>query len=225
MRISELVERTGVPLATLKYYLREGLLPSGEATSATRAEYGEAHVRRVAVIRALTETVGLSVQKTREVLQLIDRPEDDLFQTLGSAIAALPPSVTQEAGAEYPRAKAVLAKLGQRYDPGFAAVAQLEQALAAAEAAGIPLDDERLAVYGPHVRAIAEFDVRSVPREPTAAVEYAVLGTALHEPVLVALRRLAHQDIAARLFGAGRAESKKPPAKAPTSKGRSRKGG
>ncbi|NTX08507.1 MerR family transcriptional regulator [Myxococcus sp. CA040A] len=210
MRISELVERTGVPLATLKFYLREGLLPAGEATSATRAEYGEAHVRRIAVIRALTETVGLSVQKAREVLQLMDRPEDDLFETLGKAIAALPPSVTPEAAEDYPRARAVLEKLGQVYDPRFAAVAQLELALAAAESAGIPLDDRRLAVYGPHIRAIAEFDVGSIPREATAAVEYAVLGTAVHEPVLIALRRLAHQDVAARRLGQGSAKAGAP---------------
>ncbi|NTX67010.1 MerR family transcriptional regulator [Myxococcus sp. CA051A] len=218
MRISELVERTGVPLATLKFYLREGLLPAGAATSATRAEYGEAHVRRIAVIRALTETVGLSVQKAREVLQLMDRPENDLFETLGKAIAALPPSVTPEAAEDYPRARAVLEKLGQVYDPRFAAVAQLELALAAAESAGIPLDDRRLAVYGPHIRAIAEFDVGSIPREATAAVEYAVLGTAVHEPVLIALRRLAHQDVAARRLGQGSAKAGAPTR--PRSKGR-----
>jgi DNA-binding transcriptional MerR regulator len=218
MRISELVERTGVPLATIKYYLREGLLPAGEATAATRAEYGEAHVRRIAVIRALTETVGLSVQKAREVLRLIDQPRDSLFDTFGQAIEALPPEVTPEATADYPRARAVLEKLGQLYDPRFAAVAQLERALAAAEAAGIPLDDARLAVYGPHIRAIAEFDISRMPLDDaTAAVEYAVLGTALHEPVLVALRRLAHQDVAARRYGVA------PPATPPASRKSARK--
>lgn len=224
MRISELVERTGVPLATLKYYLREGLLPSGEATGATRAEYGEEHVRRIAVIRALTETVGLSVQKAHEVLQLIDRPAKDLFETLGRAIAALPPPVTPDDTADYPRARAVLEKLGQLYDPRFAAVAQLERALVAAEAAGIPLDAERLAVYGPHIRAIAEFDVDCIPREPAAAIEYAVLGTALHEPVLVALRRLAHQDIAARRLRSGATGTKPAPRSGAVGRPRTRKG-
>ena len=38
MRISDLAETTGVPVHTLKYYLREGLLMPGEATSRTRAE-------------------------------------------------------------------------------------------------------------------------------------------------------------------------------------------
>ncbi|HET7822095.1 MAG TPA: MerR family transcriptional regulator, partial [Ornithinibacter sp.] len=47
MRISELSQASGVPLPTVKYYLREGLLMPGEATSRTRAEYGPAHVERV----------------------------------------------------------------------------------------------------------------------------------------------------------------------------------
>ena len=33
MRIAELSQTTGVPVPTIKYYLREGLLPSGELTS------------------------------------------------------------------------------------------------------------------------------------------------------------------------------------------------
>jgi DNA-binding transcriptional MerR regulator len=199
VRISELAEQTGVPLATIKFYLREGLLMPGARVAATRSEYGVEHVRRVGIARTLTETVGLSVQAAREVFRLIDSPTDDLFDTLGRAIGALPPPV--EEAADYPRARAVLEKLGQIYDPRFAAVAQLERALTGAEAAGIPLDDERLAVYGPHIRAIAEYDVAQVPPDPARAVEYAVLGTALHEPVLLALRRLAHQDASARRLG------------------------
>ncbi len=34
-------------------------------------------------------------------------------------------------------------------------------------------------------------------------MEAAVLGTALYEPVLTAMRRLAHQHLAARVFGSG----------------------
>jgi len=196
MRVSELVERTGVPLASIKYYLREGLLMPGTPTSATQASYGEEHVRRLALIKALTDVVGLSVAKAGAVLRLIDRPEDGLFETLGRAIASLPPEAPELP--DYPRARAALERLGQVYDPRFAATAQLEQALAAAERAGMPIDDRRLDAYGRHVRAIAEADLVGMPSDPAQAVEYAVLGTALYDPVLAALRRLAHQDLAAR---------------------------
>ena len=39
MRISELSARSGVSVATIKYYLRERVLPEGERTSATQATY------------------------------------------------------------------------------------------------------------------------------------------------------------------------------------------
>ncbi|MFJ3391291.1 MerR family transcriptional regulator [Leifsonia aquatica] len=206
MRISELVERTGVPLATLKFYLREGMLMPGAALTATRSEYGEEHVRRVALIRALSDVAGLPLQRVKTVLGLIDSPTGSLFESLGSAVAALPPYADdvpdgeQESPApEYPRAHAAIAALGQVYDPRFAAVAQLERALAAVETAGIPMTADRLDAYGAHVRAMAEFDLARMPeggREEQLG--YAVLGTALYEPVIAALRRLAHQDIAAR---------------------------
>jgi DNA-binding transcriptional MerR regulator len=199
MRISALAAEAGLPLATVKFYLREGLLHPGIATSATQASYDESHVRRLRLIRALTGSVGLSVQQTRLILELVDDPGDDLYATLGRAVSALPPAVHEASGNDpYPRARAALEALGQVYDPRFAAVAQLESALAAAEAAGMPISEDRLLEYGRRLREIAAFDLERMPREPHAAVEYTVLGTALYEPVILALRRLAHQDIAAR---------------------------
>jgi len=195
MLMSELSTRTGVPVATLKFYLREGLLPAGEALSQTRAAYDETHVHRVGVIRALTETVGLSVQQARGVLDVIDSPGPSMFDAFGRALGNLPPNVPE--ADDYPRARAIISELGWVYDPRYPAVRQLEQALAATEAMGVPLDAERLAAYAPHMRAIAEYDVSRIPADPDAAIEYAVLGTAGHEPVLAALRRLAHQDLAA----------------------------
>lgn len=201
MRISALADAAGLPLATVKYYLREGLLHSGVATSATQATYDESHVRRLRMIRALTGPVGLSVQQARQIVALVDDPGDDLYATLGRAVSALPPTVAAASADDpdpYPRARAALEALGQVYDPGFAAVAQLESALVSVEAAGMPISEERLIEYGRRLREIAAFDLERMPREPHAAVEYTVLGTALYEPVLLALRRLAHQDVAAR---------------------------
>lgn len=208
MRISALADAVGLPLATVKYYLREGLLHPGTATSATQATYDESHVRRLRLIRALTGAVGLSVQQAREILALVDDPGDDLYAALGRAVSALPPDVVEASADDpdpFPRARAALEALGQVYDPSFPAVAQLEAALAAAESAGMPISEERLLEYGHHVREIAAFDLERMPREPHAAVEHTVLGTALYEPVLLALRRLAHQDAAARRdLGSGR---------------------
>lgn len=201
MRISALAAAVDLPVATVKFYLREGLLHPGVATSATQATYDEAHVRRLRLIRALMGPVGLSVQQARAILQLVDDPGDDLYATLGRAVSALPPATDAPRDDDpdpFPRARAALEALGQVYDPRFAAVAQLESALAATEAAGMPLSEDRLLEYGRRLREIAAFDLGRLPAEPHAAVEYTVLGTALYEPVILALRRLAHQDVAAR---------------------------
>jgi len=200
MRISALADAAGLPVATVKFYLREGLLHSGVATSATQANYDESHLRRLRLVRALIGSVGLSVQQARTVLDLVDHPGDDLYSTLGRAVGALPPAAAApgDDSDPYPRARAALAALGQVYDPDFAGVGQLEGALAAAEAAGMPITPDRLARYGRAVADIADYDLERMPQEPHAAVEYTVLGTALYEPVILALRRLAHQDGAVR---------------------------
>lgn len=202
MRISELAARTGVPLATVKYYLREGLLMPGRATSATQAQYDDTHMRRLGLVRALAGQ-GLPLDKIKAVVALAENPDENLFVALGKAVMALPPYVDNPPDADYPRTRALLERLGQLYDPKFTAVAQLERALAALESAGLTMSDRRIDVYGEHIREIADLDVDLLPatsRQET--VEAAVLGTALYEPVLAAMRRLAHQHRAARIFSA-----------------------
>lgn len=200
MRISALVERTGVPLATVKYYLREGLLPPGISTGATQARYTEDHVRRLQVIKALTSAAGLPLQKVKVVLELIDNPGDDMYSALGRAVASLPP-YRDDAADDFPRARALLEHVGQLYDPGYAATAQLEHALEAADEAGIGMTVERFEAYARQIRGIAEFELQRMEGSDLSPIEYAVLGTALYEPVILAMRRLAHQDIAAKRLG------------------------
>lgn len=205
MRLSSLAAEAGLPTATVKYYLRLGLLPAGTAINATESSYGDVHRERLRLIRALRDVVGLPLDRIARVLEAIDHPSPTLYETLGRAVGALD---GHEAGpGDHPRARAALAHLGMPYEPGFPAVAQLDRALAAAESVGLPVDLERLERYAEHLRALAAFDLARMPipdaDEPPdtwpAAVRYAVLGTALHEPVLVALRRLTHQELAVGL--------------------------
>ena len=43
--------------------------------------------------------------------------------------------------------------------------------------------------------AIAASEIANIPTNPVEAVQYAVLGTVLFEPVLTAIRRLGHQSL------------------------------
>ncbi|HEY5222272.1 MAG TPA: MerR family transcriptional regulator, partial [Microbacteriaceae bacterium] len=80
---------------TIKYYLREHVLMPGAVVSATQADYGLEHMRRLRVIRALSDVAGLPLHKIKIVLALIEHPGDDLFETLGRAITALPPYLNE----------------------------------------------------------------------------------------------------------------------------------
>jgi DNA-binding transcriptional MerR regulator len=75
MLVSELAERADVPLATVKYYLREGLLAPGEVTGPRRAEYDEAHLRRLRVLRMLREVGGVPVHSLRQIVDALDDPD------------------------------------------------------------------------------------------------------------------------------------------------------
>ena len=197
MKISELAERGGVPVATVKYYIREGMLPRGVVTSATRAEYDDGHLARLKLIAALADVRGLPLARVRDILALVDEPDPDALTTLGRAVGALPPYVDTDR-VDYPRARAAIDDLGFTYDADFTAVAQLEDALGALEAAGLVSDPDTLRRYGDAMRRVAVEEIAPVAAMSLdEAVPYAVLGTALYEPVMLALRRLAHHHLLA----------------------------
>ena len=72
MKISELSRASGLPIPTVKYYLREGLLPGGTPTAPNQADYGEAHIRRLRLIRTLREIGGLEIERIRRVIAAIE---------------------------------------------------------------------------------------------------------------------------------------------------------
>lgn len=195
MKISQLAERSGVPVATVKFYIREGMLPRGEAVSATSSEYGDEHLARLRLIAALADVRGLPLSRVRDILALIDSPTGDPIDILGRAVGALPPYVDGDRD-DYPHARAAIAELGLTYDPGFTAVPQLDEALRALEGAGLDASPAVLRRYSDAMSRVAAEEIAPVAgMRLEDAVPYAVLGTALYEPVMLALRRLAHHHL------------------------------
>lgn len=82
----------------------------------------------------------------------------------------------------------------------------VERVLTAAEDIGIPMTDKRLQAYGVHIRGIAA-DLDEMPESARAAIEYAVLGTAIYEPVIAPMRRPAHQDLGKKMFDQQKGDS------------------
>ncbi len=200
MQISELARRAGVPVATVKYYLREGLLPPGELTGATRARYGEEHLERLGLVRALLGPGGLSVARARAVLAAIDAPGTSVHAALGAAHRALP-GVGPEGATDLEQARAVLRRRGWRVAEDSPALVALAGALDALRAAGAAPADDLLDRYAEAAGRIGEQDVAGVPTASVAeAVRFVVVNTVLLEPVLLALRRLAQEDASRRRF-------------------------
>jgi DNA-binding transcriptional MerR regulator len=68
LRISELAERAEVPVATVRHYLREGLLPEPVKTSRNMAYYPPAFVDRIRLIKQLQEERFMPLRVIRDLL-------------------------------------------------------------------------------------------------------------------------------------------------------------
>lgn len=213
MRMAELSERSGLPVATIKYYIREGLLPAGERTATNQAVYGPEHLERIELIRALRDVADLPIATIREVVEAVERPTDRAPDHFAVAFGALGKPLEVPAGEEddYRRAAervdAVIAAQGWNTDATSVARADLVRAVVAIDR-HFPgsASPESLARYASLARQLADFEIPDTwdpAGAPAAALRYAVLGTVLIEPVILALRRLAHADRHRRLGASG----------------------
>jgi DNA-binding transcriptional MerR regulator len=204
--MSELVERSGVPLPTVKYYLREGLLPAGTSTGRNQATYDESHVRRLRMIRALIEVGGLPVSGVREVLRAVEDPGQlghDLRGVAHCTVAR--PSRGDRTSPSWAAARATAAELaaarGWHVHPEAPAFDQLADAIEALSTLGQDDILTLMPLYAETADALAGPEVAMVTRRPDRAgmVEAVVTGTVLGEAVFNALRRLAQEHQSSRL--------------------------
>lgn len=199
MRISELSRRSGVAVGTIKFYLREGLLPPGELTSPTQARYGEEHLERLLLIRALVVGGGLSLASVHRMVGLIDDPPPDVNEIFGELQELLTPAAT----ADPEPAWELVRQWGWYRGDGMDRTASaLSAALADARDAGFVIPEGILERYAAAMRSVAELEIARTPGGSLSeALRYTVLGSVLMEPVLLAIRRLAEADAAVRARG------------------------
>lgn len=206
MRISDLSRASGVSIPTIKFYLREGLLPPGLATARNQATYDDAQLRRLRLIRILVEVGGLSLDAVRRVLAALAEPDAPLHETLAAAHTALrrdPPSAGDEVARTRAETDAWLTSLGWNLTGSSPARDDLAAALLALRELGWAVGPEVFARYAEHADALADAELAYVAgqEEPAAAVEATVIGTVVFERALVALRRLAQEHHSRTRFG------------------------
>jgi DNA-binding transcriptional MerR regulator len=228
MKISELAEASGTPIPTIKFYIREGLLPPGGSTSRTQADYTDVHLRRLELISILQAELAMTVEKIGEVLREAGRGGEAMLAmglknagesrhgsrqgSRGAARASErghagararpdedPPELERAWRLVHRMAKALRWELKPK-DPMAKDVAEaVATILRAMPEARI---ERSLNEYARTMKSIAD---REIPDsfdpagEPWESLRYAVLGTYLLEPLILALRRLAHAERTADL--------------------------
>jgi DNA-binding transcriptional MerR regulator len=210
VRVGELSRSSGVPVPTIKYYLREGLLPAGELTSPNQAHYDEEHLRRLRLVRALLEVGGLSLAAVKEVLGVIDGEGESLHQKLGLVQEAITtPSGTPLDPVAVEQAHTYLDRLGLPREDHGVEVSRVTQRLAEALSAARQVGHERFAdlldAYADGLRTIAEADVAYIAKHSKVddVVEGMVVATLIGDAMLTAARRLAQVPVSERLIGDG----------------------
>ena len=212
MKMAELSQISGTTVATIKYYLREGLLHSGERTSPTQAQYDESHVRRLGLIRALIDIGGLSVATIAEVLAAMEDPT----LSLNHVLATTQQSVTAKAA---DRNSPLDRELGlaqvddlivrhgwavSESNPGRRTAADV---FATFHALG-QTDLDVIDAWAVAAQVAAEGDIAFVAkdRDRAGVVETVVVGTVLGDVMINALRRLAQESISRKQFPPSPAE-------------------
>ncbi len=211
MKISELARRSGVTISSIKYYIREGLLPSGtpfgDNPAKNQARYGDQHLKDLALIRALRERAGISIASLRRVLSAIAEAESGHKDSLAVSVRSV--EVERLANREGPE----LDPDEPEYRAAWSALEQLmaargwerdeddpevQELLASMVAVGHVWPYElpngiwtQYADLGEHAASFEIPEGWDPERFPSETVRYAIVGTYLFEPVILAFRRLA----------------------------------
>lgn len=202
MQFRELSEASGVTAASIKFYLREGLLPSGRRLNPTRAEYGPAHLERLNLIQALRRIVGLNLVQIGSIVSAIDSGLDTL-ELLGlvqrTVLGLEVPGRNENGGGP---ADAVLSLRGWPDLPSAARTA-LDEQLNLMAGLGLEVPPEVLAAYSAAADQAAAVDIGYVAAadSPDALVRTAAVGMHLYSGLLLRMLALAQASHSMRHYG------------------------
>ncbi|QVT78242.1 hypothetical protein ENKNEFLB_00615 [Nocardioides aquaticus] len=209
LTLGELARAAEVPVGTVKYYLREGLLPEGRLRSTTRADYDETHLARLRLLRLLREVGDVPVGRLRDlVAALEDHGADRPHRSLG-VLAAGSSALAGPVPAPGPLAERADALAGELADevgwddqlraaPEWAAVRSVLETVLAWERLGLPVASTDLRPYVVAADLVARHDVAALgDGDPTDLLTQLVVGQVVYGRLLEVLRRLgeAHHSL------------------------------
>ena len=205
MLVSELADRAGVPVATVKYYLREGLLPPGANTAPRRAEYDDSHVRRLRILRLLREIGGVPVSNLRRVMDALDDEELPIHgvMTLTADVITAGPEPGDPGAASTQIVDAVFEAAGwdgiRSESVDRRRLASLVSLLNSPGPLGASV--EVLSYYAGLADQLARTEIKMIDesRDRADLLEDMVTGSVVYGQVFILLRQLGHEHHHARL--------------------------
>jgi DNA-binding transcriptional MerR regulator len=210
LTIQELSRATGVSVASIKFYLRESLLSPGDPSRPGRAYYDASHARRLAVIRALRDVAGLSIDVIRRALAAIDAPGADTVDVIAPAVDALAtPRDTPPVDAELRQARRDVAASFERAEldvrPSAGSRETVARTIASLRRLGAELSLDDLERYVAMLRPLAREEIENertrqmLLSDKEQSLELAIFGTVLFEPIIIGLRRALHEHFTTQL--------------------------
>lgn len=202
MQLKELSGRTGISAASIKFYLREGLLPPGESVHATRANYSERHVKRLELIHALRQIVHLNIEQIGSILSMADDGAPPLALLAQVQRVVLGLSANDGKVARTPAGDAVV-HLRSWPDADSDARGALDRHVVLMESLGIKLPLELLDAYSRAVDQIAGLDLEltTATCDTDDVIRTAAIGMHMHSQLILKLLGLAQASHAMRRFG------------------------
>jgi DNA-binding transcriptional MerR regulator len=209
VKMSKLARMSGVPAATIKHYVKEGLLPEPHRTSRNMAYYPVSLVPRIRAIKELQTTRYLPLKVIKDVLD----EAADRGVTLGQAVEAV---LRRQAGDEFRTRKQVLEagvpkgqleffeKMGlveaveQDGKEGFVGDdLSLLRVLGSARRAGITPEMLPHTILEPYMNAVRElaklelelFERGVVPHAGDELQQLVIVASELSERLVIVLRR------------------------------------
>lgn len=187
-----------MPVATIKFYLREQLLHPGTPTARNQAEYDQTHLERLRLIRALTGVGMMSLASVREVMAAVDSncmSPQEVVKAVNRALEAQHPHPPAKDDADSVKTARIyvddfITGIGWRVDNDAPCRDTLTQILAALQSLGLNPDASTLVPYADAAQRLAAGELKSMPNDPAAAI---AARTVLFEAAFAVIRRMAYE--------------------------------
>ncbi|MFF0097849.1 MerR family transcriptional regulator [Micromonospora sp. NPDC005257] len=206
LRISELARRAGMPIPTVKFYLREGLLPPGTPTARNQARYEECHLERLRLIRALTTVGGLEIGAVRGLLTVLEDPSMTLagvYAGLDRVGVTAPPYPADFDGMEAARSDidALADRLGWDEEATRSGRESLVQVLTTLRALGCDAHGRYFLTFAEAAGSVVEAEMDLIRGSGRDAKAEAMVRSVLFDVLMSVMMRTVRRNQVAARFG------------------------